>query len=439
MRDNLPPLPKRGRSEIHSPPPLSGRAGDEAHSSSGKGQRRLVFAVLLPFVSALLLMLLLIAASTIYRIAGTSSVQSPNATSTPLATTGMRKDDHENESKGEDTRGGIDISDPAYGQQTEFEPPSEQQAESEPSTVLAGSADTNLDDLEGDIEDNLGATELDQRSEARDSAQANQDRFEDRDQVSEDEGKIVISESPTASEGGSKPKILNASVTGGRSLVGGEAAAGHLTLSAEFNSHIVALRNEGLEIALLFDATGSMGPQIYQAKQKLRNIISAIHSLVPNATFTVAVYRDYDTIPAQGIRLTSDPEAIDQFLKNVRLMAGGDEPESVASGLFWLVKHNVFSKSAKRVLIIVGDAPPHRHEFAKCLRLVDAFCDSKDARVYTVTCNKLRPLREFVAISNRGNGEALSLAANSSVVRELLVLSLGPEYRDEIDKMAITP
>ena len=97
-------------------------------------------------------------------------------------------------------------------------------------------------------------------------------------------------------------------------------------------------------------------------------------------------------------------------------------------------QRNAFAGSSNRVLIIVGDAPPHAGEMDTCLTLIEKHFKKGESHVYTLTCNRAVVLPEFETLAKAGNGLALSLESRS-IVKELLVLSLGAEYRDEIVKL----
>ena len=260
---------------------------------------------------------------------------------------------------------------------------------------------------------------------------------EDREQ-----GTVVVDdESPPQDEekakdegGATVPRMLNSGTNADEGPVDGVGAGGHVDFSEDFEKHLEALRENGLEVALLFDATSSMHAQITTVKRQLRKIVGTVHTLVPKAEFTVAVYRDFDSVPAEGITLTTDAKKIERFVKDVRLIGGGDLPESVASGLKWVSQRNAFAGSSNRVLIIVGDAPPHAREMDTCLTLIQKHFKNGESHVYTLTCNRAVVLPEFETLAKAGNGLALSLESRS-IVKELLVLSLGAEYRDEIVKL----
>ena len=225
------------------------------------------------------------------------------------------------------------------------------------------------------------------------------------------------------------PRMLN-------SGTGGDSANARVILSKDFQNHLAALRDDGLEVALLFDATGSMNAQIEIVKQHLRKIVGTVHSLVPMAAFTVAVYRDFDSIPVEGIKLTTNAEQIDRFVNEVRLIGGRDFPESVGSGLEWVTQQNSFSDDSSRIQIIVGDAPPHTHEMKRCISMIREHVRNGKSRVYTLTCNSNFVIPEFRTLAKAGDGVALTID-RAAIVTELLVLSLGAEYRDEIKQLLL--
>lgn len=281
--------------------------------------------------------------------------------------------------------------------------------------------DDSSRDSESESESKESTEDEEGDSVAPDEAIDPQDEVEEEAEQEEKEAEDV--------SGVAVPRMLNS----GPGLGGAGGKAG-VVLSEAFQDHLAGLRVDGLEVALLFDATSSMHAQIASVKRQLRKIVGTVHTLVPMAEFTVAVYRDFDSVPAEGIKLTTDAKKIDQFVNEVRLIGGGDLPESVGSGLEWVTKKNSFSDDSSRVLIIVGDAPPHNSEMDNCLSMIRKHVRNGKSRVYTLTCNRSFVIPEFETLAKAGNGTALSIGSGA-IVKELLVLSLGAEYRDEIEKM----
>jgi hypothetical protein len=119
-------------------------------------------------------------------------------------------------------------------------------------------------------------------------------------------------------------------------------------------------------------------------------------------------------------------------LAGVRADAGGDTPEAVHEGLRWSIQRNTFRPRARKVILLFGDAPPHREDLATCLRLASDFHGQQQGMVSTVTCRSARKLDEFLEIADVGGGEAFVTADERQIMTQLMVLVFGSRHRAKV-------
>ncbi|MGC4120370.1 MAG: VWA domain-containing protein [Myxococcales bacterium] len=130
-----------------------------------------------------------------------------------------------------------------------------------------------------------------------------------------------------------------------------------------------------LDLVFLVDETGSMGAYIAQVKQHLLEIIDAVKAapLCRSLRMGLVSYRDHapqdPTFASRVVPLTEDIDSVRKGVQRMEASGGGDGPESVTDGLYDLVRLDWRPKAA-RVVVWVGDAPPHGVEPAG-----DAFPD----------------------------------------------------------------
>lgn len=200
----------------------------------------------------------------------------------------------------------------------------------------------------------------------------------------------------------------------------------------QFETFISQLRKEGLDIAITFDSTGSMQGEIDQVKSQIERIGRILKRLVPSVRISVCSYRDTgDEYVVKGIPLTEDLAAIAGFLSEVRAGGGGDEPEAVDEGLRWVIENNQFRESARKVILLFGDAPPHYNRQTECLRLAAEF-RRRGGIVSTVTCRQERRLVPLAEIAQLGGGEAFLTRDNREIMARLVVLVFGSRYRQRV-------
>src|SRR6185369_10292683 len=88
------------------------------------------------------------------------------------------------------------------------------------------------------------------------------------------------------------------------------------------------LKWKGLDIALLFDSTGSMGGLIDAAKERVDELVAELGEMLPSVRVSVYTYLDKgDTYLYYGTPLTFDAWKIQGFLQYASAGQGGDLPE----------------------------------------------------------------------------------------------------------------
>lgn len=121
-----------------------------------------------------------------------------------------------------------------------------------------------------------------------------------------------------------------------------------------------------VDLVFVIDTTGSMGGFINEAKTKLLKILEqAKTSFQLDLQVGLVQYRDHPpqehTFVTQEIKLTSDLSVVKKEIQALRPVGGGDTPEAVLDGLWAAVQPTLgWREHSLRLLILVGDAPPHR-------------------------------------------------------------------------------
>jgi Mg-chelatase subunit ChlD len=122
-----------------------------------------------------------------------------------------------------------------------------------------------------------------------------------------------------------------------------------------------AQRVTKFDLALVIDATGSMGDEIAYLKAELGSIVTALSRRHRGLDIRVAmvVYRDQgDEFVTRTFEFTSDMAAVQRNLSNQAAGGGGDMPEAMEVAMSRAVGLNWRSDAIKSMLL-VADAPPH--------------------------------------------------------------------------------
>lgn len=273
---------------------------------------------------------------------------------------------------------------------------------------------------------------------------------------------VLLSE--TAMGGGqgleaTRARSLSAFAVGGSGggYAGSGTGQGNSTGQAgSFQEYVGGLRQGGLDVVFVIDATGSMGWLIDEVKTRVRHLANWIRSLVPATRFGIVAYRDHDDpeYVTQLRPLTLSIRKVKRFLEELDTAGGGDLPEAVGAGLRRAISDAQWNPNSKHVIIVIGDAPPHAERMQENLSTaagfrsrggtvttMDVSFDANPelvARQLGVDIGQLETIRprgampEFVQLSSAGGGDASTLEGDLQVVRQLAILIFGEEWADEV-------
>ena len=219
-------------------------------------------------------------------------------------------------------------------------------------------------------------------------------------------------------------------------LPGGSMSGG----GGNWDGMIKQLRRNGLDIVICFDSTGSMGGEIDEVKKQITKIATTLFKLVPKARISLVTYRDKeDKDVVRILQLTSNLQEMQSWLSKIDAGGGGDHPEAVDEGLSWSIKQNQFRSSARKVILIFGDAPPHTEKDGnresgqeRCVKLAKSFKGQEKGIVSTVTCRGTKPMDEFYEIAAAGGGEAFISENQREIMRQLMVLVFGSAHKEKV-------
>ena len=119
-----------------------------------------------------------------------------------------------------------------------------------------------------------------------------------------------------------------------------------------------------LDVAFAIDSTGSMGDIIDSVKTDVTNIVAQLGALDPDYRVALVDYKDalpYGDDPYQAQvdqDFTTDTGAFDTAVSALSASGGGDDPESVYTGMMTALNLS-WRTGAHKVLIAIGDAGGH--------------------------------------------------------------------------------
>lgn len=118
-----------------------------------------------------------------------------------------------------------------------------------------------------------------------------------------------------------------------------------------------------VDLAFVVDTTGSMGSLIAAAR---RQMVDMLRQLAASADIGLQLgiveYRDHPPQAKTVYRVypfTSNLKEAQQTIESLKADEGGDLPEAVLDGIMAACRELAWRPHALRLLILVGDAPPH--------------------------------------------------------------------------------
>lgn len=127
------------------------------------------------------------------------------------------------------------------------------------------------------------------------------------------------------------------------------------TLSAILDT----VKGSEVDLVLCIDATGSMEPYQPFVRKEIVPLFQKFLQKHPAARFAFVQYRDYyEQFVYQLSPFTSDFSILQTAMNHYRPLGGGDIPEAVDEALYAALSQLKW-QSPRRLIILVGDAPPH--------------------------------------------------------------------------------
>lgn len=114
------------------------------------------------------------------------------------------------------------------------------------------------------------------------------------------------------------------------------------------------------DILFLIDKTGSMEDDIANVQKGLSEIINSINKY-KNVRVAIGLYGDKNSDGKEWYsfkNFETNLVSAKEFIKGIKVTDGDDYPESVYDGFFQSTKENFWKSENKRMIILIGDAPP---------------------------------------------------------------------------------
>ena len=203
------------------------------------------------------------------------------------------------------------------------------------------------------------------------------------------------------------------------------------------------LRDIGLEVMLVYDATDSMEPALFGLRRRFHKISHCLKARVPGVRMGLVAYRDSKKYDMQEFTyqvklvcpLTDELSKVRTLLLSQKVTGGGDIPEAVHEGLQTAMKKAGWSVNARKIIVLMGDAPPHKQDdgLNRLYTMVQNWRTSAKGLVHTIdTTGYGKHMREFKEIARHGGGSSFAMTHENLLPRQVTVCILGPRWAEQI-------
>lgn len=191
-----------------------------------------------------------------------------------------------------------------------------------------------------------------------------------------------------------------------------------------------------LEVAFLFDTTGSMDAYLAEVQMHVQLIVREIFKRVAGARIAVIVYKDHEQGPyvTMTCPLTDKEAELVSFLKSPEIApgAGGGGAEAVECALYEANQLDWSTHSIGKAIILIGDKPPHgvMDSFEECTSRRDYREETRklkdrQIKIYTVLCNHVAETRaNFEWLAEQTGGQFLTLDNIQDIVELIVAVSI---------------
>jgi len=206
-------------------------------------------------------------------------------------------------------------------------------------------------------------------------------------------------------------------------------------------AYMLELAPRNIDLAIVIDCTASMYGDIAQAQSGVDDLMHFVSGVVTSLRVGIVGFRDRRDVDfeTRAWDLTDDLVELRKRLWSLTADGGGDRAELVYEGLMLAYTRLSWDPQRTRMLVLIGDAPPHVGFGGMC---VDAAREG--ARVGLTTHviqarlgrdrdgNRTQDVEHFREIAAAGGGRCIPIKQDDSLIVEIAGLAVGERCREEM-------
>ena len=202
---------------------------------------------------------------------------------------------------------------------------------------------------------------------------------------------------------------------------------------AALESYIDDLSRRSVDLTICLDCTASMSGELAEAQGGIDDLMLFAGDVVSSLRVALVAYRDRrDEFETRGWDFTTDIDLARRRLWSLTASGGGDTPEAVYPALRFAYGQLSWRPSHTKVLVLVGDAPPHVGQGVHCVRLA-GWAAGLGCTTHVIEARR-RNVKHFPEIAAAGGGRCVALEnrGGDSLIVEIAGLALGERFEGEL-------
>ena len=204
---------------------------------------------------------------------------------------------------------------------------------------------------------------------------------------------------------------------------------------AALQDYINTLGDRDIDLAICLDCTASMYGELAAAQGGIDDMMIFVGDMVKTLRVAMVAYRDRgDDFETKAGDFTSSIAEARRRLWLLDADGGGDTPEAVYSALKLAYTKLTWRYEHDKVLVLVGDAPPHIGFGAKCVDMARRAQEDAELTTHVIQTRgskKKEDIKHFPEIAEAGAGKCVDLEEDEALITEIIGLTLGGAFEEE--------
>lgn len=249
----------------------------------------------------------------------------------------------------------------------------------------------------------------------------------------------------------------------GRNLSAFNLHPGYGKGGASFPFFVDELRHKGLDVVIVIDGTKSMDFVMADVKARMTLLAVRLRRLVPIARVGAVVFGGKGE-PMDIQPLTLSTIKLQSFLGSIQAKGGGEWEENTFGAVQTAVTKMDWKPYARKVIILIGDSPPEKADFAPLVALLHDFRRNNGTlgvvdvieeehvrfeREFSIKVDRdpgrpISPLPQFARqaqlaykkLALEGGGSIQRLSHDANIEQQVMILVFGDRWQEEVRRYA---